>query len=146
MKIVKSKRGYFYKVYKNGKKKRISRKDYLKKRSEQVKKKLIGKGDFLIPLINSTLEVKSAKYFTNTTVAHVTISNSSDAPYTLRNHSEYDFYNLTDLVIIPEHGKTNIDVRTIKKLRKFTLQFEVLNALTAPKTHPVIDIIVRAKQ
>ena len=110
------------------------------------KKKLIGKGDFLIPLINSTLEVKSAKYFTNTTVAHVTISNNSDAPYTLRNHSEYDFYNLTDLVMIPAHGEVNIDVRTIKKLRKFSLQFEVLNALTAPKTHPVIDIIVRVKQ
>ena len=110
------------------------------------KKKLIGKGDFLIPLINSTLEVKSAKYFTNTTIAHVTIANNSDAPYTLRNHGEYDFYNLTDLVMIPAHGEVNIDVRTIEKLRKFTLQFEVLNALTAPKTHPVIDIIVRVKQ
>ena len=48
--------------------------------------------------------------------------------------------------MIPAHGEVNIDVRTIEKLRKFTLQFEVLNGLTAPKTHPVIDIIVRAKQ
>ncbi|MFL3004859.1 MAG: Sb-PDE family phosphodiesterase [Candidatus Neomarinimicrobiota bacterium] len=110
------------------------------------KKKLIGKKDFLIPLINSTLKVQSAKYFANTTVAHVTISNNSDAPYTLRNHSKYDFYNLTDLVMIPANGQVNIDVRTIEKLRKFTLKFEVLNALTAPKTHPVIDIIIKVKR
>ena len=110
------------------------------------KKKLIGKKEFLIPLINSSLKVNSAKYFTNTTVAHVTISNNSDAPYTLRNQSKYDFYNLTDLVMIPAHGEVNIDVRTIEKLRKFELQFEVLNALTAPQTHPVINIIIRAKQ
>ena len=30
MKIFKSKGGYFYKVYKNGKKKRISKREYLK--------------------------------------------------------------------------------------------------------------------
>ena len=48
--------------------------------------------------------------------------------------------------MIPAHSETNIDVRTIEKLRKFTLQFEVLNALMAPKTHPVVDIIIRVTQ
>ncbi len=109
------------------------------------KKKLIGKSDFLIPLINASLNVKSAEYIPNTTVVHVTISNNSDAPYSLINQSEYDFYNLTDLVAIPAHGEVNIDVRTIDKKRKFQLKFEVLNALTAPNTHPVITISVRPK-
>ena len=77
---------------------------------------------------------------------YVTISNSSDAPYTLRNQSKYDFYNLTNLVIVPAHGEVNIDVRTIKKTRKFELEFEVLSALTAPQTHPVINIIIRVNQ
>ena len=127
---------------------KISLKKALQKGQTVVwfKKKLIGKEDFLLPLINSSLKINSAKYFANTTVAHVTISNNSDAPYTLRNQSKYDFYNLTDLVMIPAHGEVNIDVRTIEKLRKFKLQFEVLNALTAPQTHPVIDIIIRVKQ
>ena len=88
----------------------------------------------------------SAEYLENTIIAHVTISNDSDAPFTLKNKSKYDFYNLTDLVRIPAHGKVNIDVRTIEKMRKFKLQFEVLNALTTPQTHPIINIIVRAKQ
>ena len=110
------------------------------------KKRLIGKEDFLIPLINSTLKIRSAKYFANTTVAHVTISNNSDAPYTLRNQSKYDFYNLIDLVMIPPHGEVNIDVRTIEKLRKFELQFEILSALTAPNTHPILNLIVKPQQ
>ena len=110
------------------------------------KKTLIGRENFLIPLINSSLNVISAEYLENTIIAHVTISNDSDAPFTLKNKSKYDFYNLTDLVRIPAHGKVNIDVRTIEKMRKFKLQFEVLNALTAPQTHPIINIIVRAKQ
>ena len=109
-------------------------------------KKLIGKPNFLIPLINSSLSVKSAKYINNTTIAHVVLNNNSDAPFTLRNQSIYDFYNATDLVILPAHGETIIDVRTIDKKRKFELLFEVLNALSAPNTHPVIRLNIRPIQ
>jgi hypothetical protein len=48
--------------------------------------------------------------------------------------------------MVPPHGETIIDVRTIDKKRKFEMQFEVLNALSAPATHPVITILVRPKQ
>ena len=60
--------------------------------------------------------------------------------------SKYDFYNNTDLIMVPPHGEAIIDVRTIDKKRKFEMQFEVLNALTAPATHPVFRILVRPKQ
>ena len=109
-------------------------------------KKLIGKSDHLLPLINSSLEIESAHYINATTIAHVVISNNSDAPYTMRNQSEYDFYNGTNLIMIPPHGSTIIDVRTLIKKRKFELQFEVLNALVKPDTHPLFRIVVRPKQ
>ena len=109
-------------------------------------KKLIGKPDYLIPLMNSSIKVKSANYVNNTTIAHVVMSNNSDAPYTLRNQSNYDFYNATNLITIPPHGTTIIDVRTITKKRKFDLEFEVLNALIEPDTHPIFRIVVRPKQ
>ena len=109
-------------------------------------KKLIGKADYLIPLMNSSIKVKSANYIKNTTIAHVVMSNNSDAPYTLRNQSNYDFYNATNLITIPPHGNTIIDVRTITKKRKFDLEFEVLNALIAPDTHPIFRVVVRPKQ
>ena len=109
-------------------------------------KKLIGKPDYLIPLMNSSIKIKSAKYINNTTIVHVVMSNNSDAPYTLRNQSKFDFYNATNLVTIPPHGTTIIDVRTITKKRKFELEFEVLNALVEPDTHPIFRVVVRPKQ
>lgn len=109
-------------------------------------KKLIGKPDYLIPLMNSSIKVKSANYINNTTIAHVVMSNNSDAPYTLRNQSNYDFYNATNLITLPPHGTTIIDVRTITKKRKFDLEFEVLNALIEPDTHPIFRVVVRPKQ
>ena len=108
--------------------------------------KLIGKSNFLIPLINASIRVKSARYIDNTTIAHVVLSNNSDAPYTLKNQSIYDFYNSTNLVTLPAHGNTIVDVRTIDKKRKFELQFEVLSALIAPNSHPVISVDVRPIQ
>ena len=48
--------------------------------------------------------------------------------------------------MVPPHGEAIIDVRTIDKKRKFEMQFEVLNALTAPAIHPVFRILVRPKQ
>ena len=109
-------------------------------------KKLLGKSDFLIPLINSSLSIRSASYIRNSTIVHVVLANNSDAPYVLRNQSTYDFYNNTDLIMVPPHGEAIIDVRTIDKKRKFEMQFEVLNALSAPNTHPVFRIIVKPKQ
>ena len=40
----------------------------------------------------------------------------------------------------------DVDVRTIDKKRKFKLQFEVLSALIAPNSHPVIDLNIRPIQ
>ena len=127
---------------------KASLKRALKKGSTVVwfSKKLIGKSDFLIPLINASIKVKSARYIDNTTIAHVVLSNNSDAPYTLKNQSIYDFYNSTNLVTLPAHGNTIVDVRTIDKKRKFELQFEVLSALNAPNSHPVISLDIRPVQ
>ena len=93
-----------------------------------------------------SLRGESAHYISATTIAHVVISNNSDAPYTMRNQSEYDFYSGTNLITVPPHGSTIIDVRTLTKKRKFELQFEVLNALVKPDTHPLFRIVVRPKQ
>ena len=52
---------------------------------------------------------------------------------------------MQSLITIPPHGEAILDVRVGEKKRKFTLEFEVLNALTAPATHPVISLEVRAQ-
>jgi hypothetical protein len=107
--------------------------------------KLIGKEKNLNPLIEACLSIESSSYIPNSTVAHTKIKNNSDAPFMLRNRSQYDFYNSTDVVTIPPHGTAILDVRTEGKKRKFNLQFEVMNALTSPSTHPIVHIDVRPK-
>ena len=107
--------------------------------------KLIGKIENLIPLINSSLVIESASYIKNTSIAHVIIKNISDAPYTLRNQSNYVLHNTTDLISIPPHSYSILDVRTVDKKKKFELQFEVLNALSAPSSHPIVRIQVRPR-
>ena len=109
------------------------------------KDKLIGKPDFLIPLLNASLVVKSANYIKSTTVAHVTIQNNSCAPYILSNKSQFDFYNTTNLVSIPPNGSTVVDVRTIDKKKSFQLYFEIINALVEPNKHPTIKLDVKLK-
>tara|TARA_Y100001968_G_scaffold82055_1_gene73093 strand:- start:693 stop:1799 length:1107 start_codon:yes stop_codon:yes gene_type:complete len=109
-------------------------------------KKLIGKNENLLPLINNSLKVTSAKYIKNTSIVHMIISNNSDAPYTVRNQSEFDFYNQTNLITIPPHGDAVLDVRTLTKKRKFELKFEILNALIEPDKHPLLRLIVRPEQ
>ena len=108
-------------------------------------KRLIGKSDFLIPLINTSLKIESAYYIKKSIVAHVVILNNSDSPYILRNLSEYDFHNSIDIITISPNNSAVIDVRTINKKRKFELKFEVLNALIAPSEHPIISLAVRPK-
>ena len=107
--------------------------------------KLIGKSDHLQSLIASCIKVEASSYIKNSTVAHTKISNNSDAPFMLRNNSQYNFYNSTDFVTIPPHGSTILDIRIEEKKKSFTLEFEVLNAISAPATHPIIHLLVRPK-
>ena len=109
-------------------------------------KKLIGKDDFLVPLIEASLKIEYAKYIQNSSVVHVVITNNSDAPYILKNKSEYDFYNTTDLVTISPHSSSIVDVRTLEKKTSFNLQFEVLNAVNAPFEHPTIRFRIRPQK
>ena len=55
MKCIKSSKGYFYKEYKNGKKVRISKMDYIKLKRKNIIKKYVkqkgGNGDCEITLI-----------------------------------------------------------------------------------------------
>ena len=72
------------------------------------------------------------------------MKNHSDAMYTLRNQSACIFHNKTDLIMINPLSTMILDVRTIEK-NKFVLQFEILNALSAPSSHPIVRIQVSPK-
>lgn len=103
---------------------------------------LIGRPAQLLPLIEASLSVVKATYFGPSSVAVITIRNTSDAEYVLQSQSGYTFHTGTDLIVLHPQAETEIQVKTLEQLEEFDLVFSVLNAVTAPNEHPSITLRV----
>jgi hypothetical protein len=97
---------------------------------------LIGRETHLVPLIKACLNVESARYTAETSIAKVRIRNQSDAPFVLRSRLPFTLHNHSDLVTLEPHSTTELNVKTRDRLKSFEWEFSVLNAVTAPATHP----------
>ena len=87
----------------------------------------------LQPLLEASLSIESASYNTRTQILSVSIKNNSDVLFLLKNKSDFTFTNSEDLVEVPAQGTKYLGVKTITRLNLLQLDFEVLNALQAPK-------------
>lgn len=106
---------------------------------------LIGREEFLVPLINSSLSIEGTSYYGKTSVLTVKIKNSSSTEYILENIGDYLLYDNTNIVTLKAGGVTKIQVKVLQNLPELKLKFSVLSAVTAPKTHPVVTIPVSVK-
>ena len=97
---------------------------------------LIGEERNVAPLLKASLTIASASYTPDTTILEVTFRNVSDATFQLKNLPSYTFAEDDDYLVIPQHSETMIPVNVIERLSSVELEFEVLNAIVAPKTHP----------
>jgi len=107
---------------------------------------LIGRPEHLQPLIEASLSIKTAEYGEDNSVLHVAIENTSDAAFTLRNRSEYTFADATDLIVLEAHAVTWLEVKTGERGFRHDLVFEVLNAVTAPSTHPEWALTIEVEE
>ena len=103
---------------------------------------LIGREPHLLPLLKASLQIKEATYREDTTVLSVAIENTSDMTFLLVNRSPYTFHTTADVISLKPHQITRIDVKTLDQMTTLALTFEVLNALTAPNTHPLLTMEV----
>ena len=87
----------------------------------------------LQPLLEASLSIESASYNNRTQILSVSIKNNSDVLFLLKNKSDFTFTNSEDLVEVPAQGTKYLGVKTITRLNLLQLDFEVLNALQAPK-------------
>ncbi|MEZ5038938.1 MAG: Sb-PDE family phosphodiesterase [Saprospiraceae bacterium] len=104
---------------------------------------LSGKEDYLNPLIYSSLKVGKLTYSGKSQVAEIEIENLSDANFILENLSPYTFHAHGDVLELKAHSTTTLEVKTVTRLESVELTFRVLNALLAPKKHPVISLMVK---
>ena len=94
---------------------------------------LIGREEHLNPLLAASLSLDSAFYPEGREVLSVSLTNHSDANFQLRNTSNLTFYTHTDSVEIPAHETIELYIKSPDRIRNLELEFEVLNALIAPK-------------
>jgi predicted metal-dependent phosphoesterase TrpH len=107
---------------------------------------LIGRGEeFLVPLINNSLSVEEAKYYGKTSVLTVKIRNSSSSDLILQSTGDYLLYDNADIVTLKAGSVTKIQVKAMQILPELKPTFIVLNAITAPKKHPVITIPIKVQ-
>ena len=104
---------------------------------------LIGREPVLKPLIEACLKVEKANYIGTSKIAEVKIMNDSDVEYILHNKGRFSFHEDSDVVVLHPNTITTIQVKTIKEMAEFHLDFEVLNPVTAPKQHLSIQLLVR---
>jgi hypothetical protein len=97
---------------------------------------LIGEASNVSSLLEASLIIGDVAYLPDTTILKVTIDNISDATFRLKNLSDHTFAKDDDYIEIPEHSQKVIEVNAIEKNSSVELEFEVLNALIAPKKHP----------
>ena len=93
---------------------------------------LLGRERDLAPLLEASVAVESASYTGTSKVLEVTLVNSSDARFLFDNKTRYTMVRDHDVIEVAAHAETTLRIRTGDQLEEVTLDFEVLNALTAP--------------
>ena len=106
---------------------------------------LIGRPEYLIPLVEQSVSVATAGYKGETTLLAVTIENKSDVDFIIENTSKYTLHRNADVFTAKANDFTRLEIKTIDKLEEVELSFKVLNAVVAPKKHPEISIKVEIK-
>jgi predicted metal-dependent phosphoesterase TrpH len=101
---------------------------------------LIGRNEFLVPLIESSLKITSAKYIGKYNVLGVEIENLSSTEIILQNQTGYTLHNNNDMITLKAGEKTIIEVKTIERKPEVSLKFLVLSAVNAPNKHPSITL------
>lgn len=106
----------------------------------------IGRNEFLIPLIESSLKITSAKYIGKYNVLGVEIENLSSTDITLQNQTGFTLHNNNDVILLKSGEKATVEVKTIERKPDVSLKFIVLSAVNAPNKHPSITLTAKVEQ
>jgi 3',5'-nucleoside bisphosphate phosphatase len=101
---------------------------------------LIGRDEYLLPLIDASIKITKATYDGRSNVLSLEIENVAHAEFTLLNKSGFTFHEHSDVVTLAPKEKTILKVKTVNRVTNVNLAFEVLSAVNAPRRHPVVQL------
>lgn len=100
---------------------------------------LIGRPEYLIPLLKASLNVKKAEYLGATKILKVELENVSSSDLLLENIMPFNFYSKPPIFTIAAGKTETLQIKTLTNLKELNLQLKALGAYTAPEEHPVIE-------
>ena len=100
---------------------------------------LIGRRQYLQPLLQASLTLEAATRDPAREAISVTLRNHTSSPFRLRHATgQQAFGTRADLVDVAPHSTEVLWLTSAVAGDSVALEFEVLNALTAPNTHPTL--------
>lgn len=100
---------------------------------------LVGKSEYLKPLLQSSVIIESAGYLSETTVLKVVLKNISSSDLLFENQMEFNFYDSSPIFEINAGETITVHIKTLEKLDTVALKLKALGAFTAPKQQPLIE-------
>ncbi len=100
---------------------------------------LVGKSEFLKPLIASSVQVSEAGYLKDKSILKVVLKNVSSSDLLFENQMPYTFYNQSPVFTIPAERTLILEIKTLEILETLNLKLKALGAFTAPKQQPTIQ-------
>ncbi|MCY3932313.1 MAG: Sb-PDE family phosphodiesterase [Acidobacteria bacterium] len=102
---------------------------------------LIGREDALMPLLEASLRLTKVERSPGDKLIDIRLSNLSDAAFDLRVTSGHRFNGPPSTMRVEPHSDLDLAISGESR-PSFEIAFEVLNAITAPETHPTLTLAV----
>jgi hypothetical protein len=100
---------------------------------------IVGKIEYLKPLLQASIEVTKAAYIGKTQVLEVELKNVSSSDLLFENDMPFTFYDSSPVFQISAGESKIIKIKTLENLQSLELKLVALGAFSAPKVHPVIE-------
>ena len=107
---------------------------------------LIGRQEFLEPLILNSVSIHNPQYMTGTEIVELTLKNECSSDLIFENKSDYTFHESSPVFVLKAHESKILKVKTLQKMVSFELKLEALGAFYAPAKHPVLRWEVTVKE
>ena len=106
---------------------------------------LVGKEEFLKPLLKASISIEKANYIENTQVLELELKNVTSSDLLFQNESDYSFYDSSPVFEIKAGETKKVAIKTLIQKDEITLKLKALGCFTAPKTQPIIQWVIMTK-
>ncbi len=100
---------------------------------------LVGKVEFLKPLLKASIKINSATYHEESQVLAVELENVSSSDLLFKNAMPYNFYSKAPIFTVKAGEKETIQLKTLKNIETIDLKLKALKAYTAPNENPIVE-------